>query len=79
MPDLVIRNARVITPRGVVQGGEAVDGQKISVGAADSDLPRARDKVDAPGMVLLPELIHPHCHMGLEAARGQRRAKFEAG
>jgi dihydroorotase-like cyclic amidohydrolase len=77
MADLVIRNAQVVTPDGVVQGGVAVEGEKIAAVAGDEALPRGRQEVDAGGLVVLPGLIDPHCHMGLGADRGQGRQKFE--
>ncbi|MDP6100927.1 MAG: amidohydrolase family protein [Dehalococcoidia bacterium] len=77
MADLVIRNAQVITPQGMVRGGVAVEGEKISAVTSDTSLPQGQQDVDAGGLVLLPGLIDPHCHMGLGAARGQGRQKFE--
>jgi len=77
MPDLVIRNAKVVTPNGLIRGGVAVKGEKILEVAADGSLPRAEQELNAEGMILLPGLIDPHCHMGLGAARGQGRQKFE--
>jgi dihydroorotase (multifunctional complex type) len=77
MAELVIRNAQVVTPQGIVRGGVAVEGGKIAAVGADASLPQGQQEVDAGGMVVLPGLIDPHCHMGLGAARGQGRQKFE--
>lgn len=77
MVDLVIRNAQVVTPQGIVRGGVAVEGEKIVAVAPDASLPQGKQEVDAGGMVVLPGLIDPHCHMGLGAERGQGRQKFE--
>jgi len=77
MVDLVIRNARVVTPQGVVWGGVAVAGEKVVAVAEAASLPRGREEVDAGGLVLLPGLIDPHTHMGLGARPGRGRAKFE--
>lgn len=75
MADLVIQNARVVTPRGVVLGGVAIEGEKIV--ATGPELPPAPQVVDAQGLVALPGLIDPHTHMGIGAPRGQGRDKFE--
>ena len=62
--DLVVRNARVVTPGGVVSGGFAVrDGKFVAV-AADDALPEAHDRIDAAGRLVLPGLVDPHVHLG---------------
>jgi dihydroorotase-like cyclic amidohydrolase len=63
--DLVIRNARVVTHAGETFGGIAVQGERIvAVGAADA-LPAGTREIDAEGRVLLPGVIDPHCHLGV--------------
>jgi len=62
--DLLIANARLVTPRGVIDGGAAVrDGKFVAVGAPDS-LPAAAERIDARGRLVLPGLVDPHVHLG---------------
>jgi dihydropyrimidinase/dihydroorotase len=63
--DLCVRNARVVTPSGTIDGGvAAVAGTIVAVGA-DPLLPEADRVVDAEGNYLLPGFIDPHVHWGL--------------
>jgi dihydroorotase-like cyclic amidohydrolase len=62
--DLLIDNARIVTPAGVIDGGAAVrDGKFVAVGDADS-LPDADARIDARGRLVLPGLVDPHVHLG---------------
>lgn len=62
--DLVITNARVVTPAGVVEGGAAIsDGKFTAVGPADG-LPDAESRIDARGRLVFPGLVDPHVHLG---------------
>ncbi|WP_136601430.1 dihydroorotase [Salinigranum halophilum] len=62
--DLVVRDARVVTPEGTRRGGVAVDDGVIVAVAADPTLPRGDQEVDAEGNYLIPGLIDPHVHLG---------------
>ena len=62
--DLVVRNARVVTPSGVRRGGVAADDGVIVSVAADATLPDGETDVDADGNFLLPGFIDPHVHLG---------------
>ncbi|WP_435346613.1 dihydroorotase [Haloarchaeobius sp. HRN-SO-5] len=63
--DLCIRNARVVTPSGTLNGGVASkDGTIVSVGG-DASLPDADRTIDAEGNYLVPGFIDPHVHWGL--------------
>ncbi len=64
--DLVIRNGLVVTPGGIVQGGVAVDGERILAIGADGTLPPARRVLEAGGQYVIPGLIDAHVHMGSE-------------
>lgn len=64
-PDLTLRNGRVVTPNGVIDGGLSVDDGKIVAVGADSTLERGRDDVDVGGKVIFPGVIDPHTHMGV--------------
>jgi dihydroorotase-like cyclic amidohydrolase len=62
--DLIITNARLVTPTGVVEGGAAItDGKFTVVGSADA-LPDAESRVDARGRLVFPGLVDPHVHLG---------------
>jgi len=82
--DLVIRNARVVTHAGEFHGGVAsLDGRIVAVGS-DAALPDATRVVDADGRALLPGVIDPHCHLGVnypydEDMRDQTAAAASGG
>ena len=63
--DLVIRNARVVTHLGEFHGGVAVVGGQIAAVGADDALPAGAREIDADGLVLMPGVIDPHCHLGV--------------
>lgn len=62
--DIVIRNAKVVTPNGVIAGGVAVKNGKIIGLGEDLALPTAKELINAEGNYLLPGLIDPHTHLG---------------
>lgn len=64
--DLVVRNARIVRHDGEFFGGLAVkDGQILAIGANEA-LPRGAREIDANGLVLMPGIIDPHCHLGVK-------------
>jgi len=63
--DLVIRNARVVTHTGEFLGGLAIQGEQIVAVGADDALPAGTREIDADGRVLMPGVIDPHCHLGV--------------
>lgn len=63
--DLVIRNARVVDHDGESFGGVAARDGKIVAVADNDDLPAAKREIDAEGRVLLPGLMDPHSHLGV--------------
>jgi dihydroorotase-like cyclic amidohydrolase len=82
--DLVIRNARVVTHAGEFHGGVAArDGRIVAVGADDA-LPDGQRVIDADGLTLMPGVIDPHCHLGVnypydEDMRDQTAAAASGG
>lgn len=63
--DLVLKGGRVVTHAGEFHGGVAVrDGRIVALGA-DTDLPAAARVIDLDDRVLLPGVIDPHCHLGV--------------
>jgi dihydroorotase-like cyclic amidohydrolase len=82
--DLVIRNARVVTHAGEFHGGVAADGGRIVAVGADEALPAGAREIDAEGRALLPGVIDPHCHLGVnypydEDMRDQTAAAASGG
>lgn len=63
--DLVIRNARVVTHTGEFHGGLSIMGEKISGVGKNGELPEGRREIDADGLALMPGVIDPHCHLGV--------------
>lgn len=63
--DLVIRNARIVTHTGETFGGVAVRGEQIVALGANDALPAGTREIDADGRVLMPGVIDPHCHLGV--------------
>jgi dihydroorotase (multifunctional complex type) len=63
--DLVLHSGRVVTHAGEFEGGVAVsDGKIVAVGTAEA-LPEAARSIDLAGRVLMPGVIDPHCHLGV--------------
>ena len=63
--DLLFHNGRVVTHTGEFFGGLAVsDGRIAAIGTRDA-LPPAVREIDLDGRVLMPGVIDPHCHLGV--------------
>jgi dihydroorotase-like cyclic amidohydrolase len=62
--DLVIKNGLVVTPSGVLEGGVAVEGEKIVAVGPASTLGTARREVDVKGKIIFPGVFNPHTHLG---------------
>ncbi len=63
--DLVLQGGRVVTHAGEFHGGVAVRDGKIVALGADGELPPAARTVDLDGRVLMPGVVDPHCHLGV--------------
>jgi len=61
--DLVLHNAKIYTPRGIVEAGLAVDEGKILKIAKETNLPHASQKMNMKQKIMLPGLIDPHVHL----------------
>lgn len=60
--DLVVKNAKMVSPRGIVEAGVAVkDGVVVAV-SRDIYLPNADNVIDAKGNYVLPGLLDGHSH-----------------
>ncbi len=74
--ELVIRNARLVLPKGIIQGGLAVkDGRIIKI--AKTGLPKGDCEIDASGKVVMPGVIDAHAH--LYDPRFTHREDFRSG
>ena len=63
--DLLVHGGRVVTHTGEFYGGVAVsDGKIVAIGTRDA-LPSAHREIDLDGRVLMPGVIDPHCHLGV--------------
>jgi len=60
--DLVVKNAKLVSPRGVVAAGVAIDGGIIVDVARDIHLPKGLKEIDAKGKYVLPGLLDGHAH-----------------
>ena len=62
--DTVIKNGKIVSPKGVIPGGVAIDdGIFVAIGR-DQNLPQAERTIDADGKYILPGIIDPHVHWG---------------
>src|SRR4051812_32995864 len=60
--DLVLRNGRIVTPSGIIDGSLAVDGETIAeIGA---DVGDGRRIIDVGGKLIFPGMFDPHMHLG---------------
>lgn len=64
MADLVVKNGKIVTGDGVVQGGIAIEEGRIAAIASDKALPHGTQTVDVHGRYILPGLVDPETHTG---------------
>lgn len=70
--DLVIRNGKVVTPQGIIEGDIAVSGEQItSIGAP---VTAAKHEVDAAGHWVMPGGVDPHAHIEQMSGMGVMNA-----
>jgi len=60
--DLVVKNAKLVTPRGIIESGLIINDGIIVGITKDPHLPNADRVIDAKGKPVLPGLIDGHCH-----------------
>lgn len=60
--DLVLKNCRLVSPRGITEAGIAVENGKIAAVARDPYLPQADKTIDIKGKPVLPGVLDGHCH-----------------
>lgn len=61
--DLVVKNAKLVTPRGIIDGGIIINDGLIVGISKDPHLPQADRVIDAKGKPVLPGPIDGHCHL----------------
>lgn len=64
MLDLIVKNCRIITPTGVVNGALAIAEGKIAKLGKEADFSDAKMVIDAKENWVAPGLIDPHVHLG---------------
>ena len=60
--DLVIKNARLVSPRGITEAGVAVKEGKVVTIARDIHLPEGDRVIDVNGKYVLPGVLDGHAH-----------------
>jgi len=60
--DLVVKNAKLVSPRGIVEAGVAVKNGKVTSVDRDIHLPVGDMVIDAKGQYVLPGLLDGHAH-----------------
>ncbi|MCS7131317.1 MAG: amidohydrolase family protein, partial [Hadesarchaea archaeon] len=76
MTDLIIRNARLVLPEGVVQGELAIDNGVITE-ISRVRLPRGAAEINANGKLVMPGAIDVHAH--IYDPRYLKREDFRSG
>lgn len=61
MPELVIRNARLVLPEGIMRGELSIEGGRISE-IAVGGLPKGDREIDAGDKIVMPGVIDAHVH-----------------
>ena len=59
---MVVKNAKLVSPRGIYEAGVAVKDGRIVTVARDIHLPDADNVIDAKGRYVLPGLLDGHAH-----------------
>jgi dihydropyrimidinase len=63
MYDIVIRNARIVSPEATLQGDVAIQAEKVAAILEPRSDASARRTIEANGRFLIPGLIDPHTHI----------------
>lgn len=61
--DLVLRDAKIYVYGRIIDAGLAIDGKRIVRVAKESNLPRASEKINLDGLLVLPGVIDAHVHL----------------
>jgi len=78
---MVVKNGKLVSPRGVTEGGVAIDDGIIVAVSKMPNLPRADVIIDADGKVVLPGVLDGHAHTSSppEDSRTGTRAAAHGG
>ena len=61
--DTVLFNAKIYTPKRIVEAGLAIENAKIVKIAKETNLPKASNRIDIKGNLIIPGLIDSHVHL----------------
>jgi len=75
--DLILVNGKVFTPEGFKEGGVAVEGMTILKVGKEPSLPKASERINVRGALILPGLIDIHVH--LRDLGQKKKETFETG
>ncbi|MCD8390544.1 MAG: amidohydrolase family protein [Firmicutes bacterium] len=64
--DIVIKNGLICTNNGIVKGAIAAKDGIITAIGSDNEMPESEKTYDAKGLLVMPGVIEPHCHLGLD-------------
>jgi len=74
MATLLIRNASILTPRGLVEGSMLIEGNRIakigSIAQIGKTSAKADSIIDAKGKIAIPGLVNAHTHVSMTILRG---------
>ena len=76
--DLVVRNGKLVSPRGIIEGGIAIDEGVITTVAKTLNLPKADTTINADGNVVLPGVLDGHTHTTLPPENSKSGTKAAA-
>lgn len=64
MVELAIKNCSIVSPEGIIEGGIAINGEKIVAISTNGNLPNANREIDAKENYVMPGVLDAHCHVG---------------
>ncbi len=68
MATLLIKNASILTPRGLIDGSMLIEGNRIAkIGKVSA---KADTTIDAKGKIAIPGLVNAHTHVSMTILRG---------
>lgn len=77
MHDMVIRNGKLVTPTGIIEGDLTIDDGKISGIILNSSSEKTKANIDAEQNYVLPGLIDPHVHLMVSTEDFIKNCKIE--
>ena len=70
--ETVVKNGKIVSPGGIISGGIAIQDGKILAVCKDSELPEAKNTIDAGSNYILPGIVGVHVHGGFLSLRRER-------